>query len=257
MVPRTDGIPQPTGPRGDDGTMGLLKKIEKKLENAVEGLFAKGFKSKVEPVELGKKLSLAMINNKVVALKKVWAPNEFEITLSIVDSEQYESYKKELVHELADFLVQEASAEGLSMMGRPKLNFKSSEDLAKGQFEINVKMSEEQEKEISKTTDGATQLIPLSVVKVEATKHFIQVEPLMLRYDLKPGKTLIGRSSTNDISIADPALSRHHFEINIEEEEAIVRDLNTTNGTKINNKLIKSSIARNQNCLRVVIILGK
>jgi len=229
--------------------MGLLKKIEKKLESAVEGLFAKGFKSKVEPVELGKKLALAMINNKVVALKKVWAPNEFDITLSVADEAQYESYKKELLHELADFLVQEAMAEGLSMMGRPKLNFKSSEKLAKGRFEIEVRMSEELEKEISKTTDGATQLIPLAEIEAKLTKHYVQVEPSMLQYDLKIGKTLLGRSATNDITIADPALSRHHFEINVQGNEAVLRDLDTTNGTRINSKDVKSVVLKDKDVI--------
>ncbi|KKN25942.1 hypothetical protein LCGC14_0879720 [marine sediment metagenome] len=224
--------------------MGLLKKIEKKLENAVEGLFAKGFKSKVEPVELGKKMALAMMNNKVVALKKSWAPNEFEITLSKEDEAEYSSYQKGIVHELQDFLVQEATAEGLSMMGRPKIKFIKDEKLVRGQFRIEVKMSDEFVKEIEDTNDGATQMIPLEVLEQQKTKHILRLEPAGIQHNLKEGRNLIGRSNTNDIAIGDPSLSRQHLEIYLENEEAILNDLNSTNGTSINGQEVKSQILK-------------
>lgn len=229
--------------------MGLLKKIEKKLESAVEGIFAKGFKSKVEPVELSKKVALAMLNNKIVALKKVWAPNDFIISLSPADDKEYGSYKTELMHELQDFLIQEATAEHLSMIGRPKINFRKDKNLAKGQFDIQVKISEELKKEISETKDGATQLIPLEIVEEKTVKHFIQLEPTMLQYDLKEGKNSLGRSTANDISIADPSLSRHHLEFQINGDEVILKDLNSTNGTLLNSEEVKSAILKDKDVI--------
>jgi hypothetical protein len=229
--------------------MGILKKIEKKLESAVEGLFAKGFKSKVEPVELAKKMSLAMVNNKIVALKKVWAPNDFKVFLSSADEEQFVSYQKEIIHELQDFLVKEAIAADLTMGSRPKITFEQAENLAKGQFSIDVKLSEELEKEINITKDGATQIIPIEQIKPKLTRHFIQLDSSMFQYDLKPGKNLVGRSSTNDISIADPSLSRHHLEIFVDEKEIVLKDLGSTNGTKVNGEIIKSAILKDKDII--------
>lgn len=225
--------------------MGLLKKIEKKLENAVEGLFAKGFKSKVEPVELGKKMASAMFNNKVVALKKVWAPNEFEISLSSTDDEQYKAYKNELLHELQDYLVKEAATENLSMIGRPKIVFNKDVTLEKGQFYIDVKLSEELKKEIGDTKDGATQLIPIELPQEEPGRHFIQLDPSMIQYGLKEGENKIGRSTTNEITISDPSLSRHHIKIVIEGNKAVLEDLGSTNGTQVNNKQARSIVLHN------------
>lgn len=227
----------------------MLKKIEKKLENAVEGIFAKGFKSKVEPVELGKKVALAMLNHKIVALKKVWAPNDFVISLSPTDDKEYSSYKTELIHELQDFLIQEATAEHLSMLGRPKIKFRKDKNLAKGQFDIKVKISDELKKEISETKDGATQLIPLELPEQKTAKHFIQLEPTMLQYDLKEGKTMLGRSTSNDIAVADPSLSRHHLEFYINEEEALLKDLGSTNGTMLNGKGVKSAVLKDKDVI--------
>jgi len=229
--------------------MGFLKKIEKKLENAVESLFAKGFKSKVEPVELGKKMALAMVNNKVVALKKVWAPNEFDVSLSPDDDEEYNNYKKELVHELQDYIVKEAAKEDLSIVGRPKIIFKKDDNLKRGQFNIEVKLSEKLKEEISDTKDGATQLIPIDLPKVGEGRHYIQLEPTMIQYDLKDGKNMIGRSTTNDIAISDPSLSRHHIQIVVEGKEAVLEDLGSTNGTQVNGKKTKNIILKDNDVI--------
>lgn len=230
--------------------MGLLRKIEKKLENAVENIFAKGFKSKVEPVELGKKMALAMLNNKVVALKKSWAPNEFKVSLSSDDNQQYQAYQKEMTHELQDYLIQEATTEGLSMLGRPKISFIEEKSLAKGQFKIGAKLSEELAKEISQVKDGATQLIPLEEIKAVKTKHLLELQTAKIKYDLKEGSTVVGRSTTSDITIGDPALSRKHFEVFVEADEAIVKDLDSTNGTKVNNKEIKSLVLKEDDMIK-------
>ena len=224
--------------------MGILKKIEKKLENAVEGIFAKGFKSKVEPVELGKKMALEMMNKKVVALKKSWAPNEFKVSLSMEDEAEYNSYQQGLVHELQDFLVQEATAEGLSMIGRPRIDFVEDKKLSKGQFRIQVKISDEVAKEIEGTSNGATQLIPIELIEEKKTKHILHLEPAGIQYSLKEGRTLIGRSKTNDIAIADPSLSRNHFEIFLDNNEAVLNDSNSTNGTNVNGQEVKSQILK-------------
>ena len=57
-------------------------------------------------------------------------------------------------------------------------------------------------------------------------------------YELKSGKTSIGRAFTNDIVVEDAAASRHHAEIRIDETEKKISivDLDSTNGTFINHE---------------------
>ena len=54
------------------------------------------------------------------------------------------------------------------------------------------------------------------------------------KYSLAQNSTLIGRSSKVDIQIDEDSISRNHAVIENYGEEIVVRDLNSTNGTYVN-----------------------
>ena len=55
---------------------------------------------------------------------------------------------------------------------------------------------------------------------------------------LKTARTVIGRGSDADITIADAGTSRKHVEILWDGERAMVRDLKSTNGTMLDGRKI-------------------
>jgi class 3 adenylate cyclase len=63
------------------------------------------------------------------------------------------------------------------------------------------------------------------------------------RFELKPGKLSIGRSSENEISITDPSASRKHAELVFDPTtlRVSVVDLNSTNGTYVNRQRIQGA----------------
>lgn len=64
-------------------------------------------------------------------------------------------------------------------------------------------------------------------------------------------KISIGRKSDNTIPIDNPTVSGHHCEVFLEEDRYQVRDLGSTNGTRINNKEIKEAKLRPKDILQV------
>ncbi len=56
--------------------------------------------------------------------------------------------------------------------------------------------------------------------------------------ELKEGLNRIGRNPENDISIPEPSISSFHCEIQVAEIATSIRDLNSTNGTFINQKQV-------------------
>ena len=60
---------------------------------------------------------------------------------------------------------------------------------------------------------------------------------------LDADETLIGRDSTSQIRLADDTISREHAFISYDETEAswVVEDLQSSNGTKLNGKRVRSA----------------
>ena len=70
-------------------------------------------------------------------------------------------------------------------------------------------------------------------------------------HDLKVDKTTIGRVEDNLFQIAEPSVSSHHCEVLLRGSEVIVRDLNSTNGTRVNGLRIVETKLQNGDQVRV------
>ena len=64
-----------------------------------------------------------------------------------------------------------------------------------------------------------------------------------MSYPLESEETIIGRNPTTDITLLDEGISREHALILYDEPEDayVVEDLQSTNGTKVNGKRIRSA----------------
>jgi len=63
-----------------------------------------------------------------------------------------------------------------------------------------------------------------------------------MTYALSSDETLIGRNPTTDITLLDEGISREHALIlwDSDTDEYVVEDLQSTNGTKVNGKAVRS-----------------
>ncbi len=64
-----------------------------------------------------------------------------------------------------------------------------------------------------------------------------------MRYGLLSEETIIGRNPTTDITLLDEGISREHALLlyDVEERTHSIEDLQTTNGTKVNGKRVRSA----------------
>ena len=58
--------------------------------------------------------------------------------------------------------------------------------------------------------------------------------------ELHTDRTTIGRVEDNTFQIADPSVSSHHCEVHLRGSEIFIRDLNSTNGTYLNEELLET-----------------
>jgi hypothetical protein len=64
------------------------------------------------------------------------------------------------------------------------------------------------------------------------------------RFRLEDGRTVVGRTSECTCVVADPSLSRRHFELWPEEKEWHVQDLQSRNGIAVNGTVVRHAVVR-------------
>ena len=95
-----------------------IKGFEQRLENAVEGTFARLFKTSLSPVELGRKLVREMDQQRRVGVDgRSMMPNQFDFLLSPKDHESLGDVDVSLRRELAEAAREHGRAEGCTFVG--------------------------------------------------------------------------------------------------------------------------------------------
>jgi pSer/pThr/pTyr-binding forkhead associated (FHA) protein len=69
--------------------------------------------------------------------------------------------------------------------------------------------------------------------------------------ELHSDRTTIGRVEDNTFQIADPSVSSHHCEVHLRGSDIFIRDLNSTNGSFINNDKITEQVLKPGQILRL------
>ena len=243
--------------------MGFFKSIENKLEGLVEGGFGRAFKSSVQPVELAHKLAKEMGDHKTVGVSNVYVPNEFEIYLGADDYEHLTSFSDALKAELSNYVTAFAGREGWTLVAPPRIELYKDEDLRVGEFGIATRTVHAPPAEPAPAAAAAPPVVPPVAAPVPAPGPMIDQtvlydQPVRPRPEARPAAaatlrtpagiievretvTLIGRSRRSDVVVEDPNVSRQHAEIRREGDNYLIRDLGSTNGTRVNRRDIKQA----------------
>lgn len=119
--------------------MSILRDFEKRLEGAVEGFFARAFRSGLQPVELAKAIQRYEGNYQQVGVDAVFVPNVYRFTLSPADLERFSGFTRSLQRELADVARRTADEKGWSTQGPIRIEFERSDEIRVGTFELRGK----------------------------------------------------------------------------------------------------------------------
>jgi hypothetical protein len=227
--------------------MSVLRNLESKLAGLVEGTFSRAFKSEVRPVEIARKLTREMEENKVQSLSRTYAPNEYAVWLSPDDRKQFEGYERDLATELSGYLLEHARRERIALVTSPKISFKTDDRLRLGEFGIQARLvrpGDDDSQAPSQGDEGHTMVYTASDrLSQELREPDHRRGKARLRYEgktavLPSGGGVIGRSRECDVVLSDQNVSRKHAEVRPSGGKWIVKDLGSTNGVKVNGRRI-------------------
>ena len=190
-----------------------LQQFERRIERLVEGVFARAFRSGLQPVEIGRRLTREMDLHRTMAPKGILTPNEFIVVLSAADADRYAPIEAELVHELVSVARDHAAKEGYTFIGPVKVEVEVDDHLVQGTLEVEASMS--------------TATVGAAVITGDGRRVPVT----------ETGLT-IGRLPECDVAVSDRNVSRRHAQIRSVDGRYAVADLGSTNGTRVNGAII-------------------
>ena len=200
--------------------MGLIENFERRLERFVNGAFSKAFKSQIQPVEISSAIRAKMdAGAAVVDRDRILAPNEYKVQLSQADYSRLRPLGEQLVAEVQKQLQAHAKKQRYQFGGELTIEVEALPSLSVGQIQVSASNT---------------------AVQVKSVSWAPALDFGGKRYLLAKSQTTVGRDGAADIQVADSGLSRIHFAINWDGATATLEDLDSTNGTKLAGRLVKS-----------------
>jgi hypothetical protein len=190
-----------------------LQGFERRVERTVEDVFARAFKSKVKPIELGRRLCREMDDNRSIDVRgRTIVPNSFQFVLAPTDAEPFAEIHDALVKELIQAAHEHAADERYSFMGPVAIELHEDAEQPTGRFTCTARM-----------LDGASMPAQGTLVLTDGQRLAIAGAPIS-----------IGRLPDCDVQVHDSNVSRRHAEIRFVDGHHVVIDLQSTNGTRVN-----------------------
>jgi len=222
-----------------------VQRFERRLESAISGVFARTFRSAVQPVEIAAALERELDNNaQILSRDRRLVPNAFHVELAPSDLDRLAPYDSTLAKELSDQLRAHAEQQSYVFTGPVAIDFDGAEDLTTGRFRIR---SEAQAQVVAHSTH----------TQVRRARALLEVNGT--RQPLQPPGLVVGRGSDADLRINDPGISRRHVEFEVEPGQGrareqltiTVRDLGSTNGMLVDGHKITRAHLRDGSEVRI------
>ena len=210
--------------------MGVFDRVEKKLEGAVNGVFARAFKGDVQPVEITARLQRELDSEaKLLTRERRLVPNDFTVHLSKHDHDRLAPYSKMLNSEVIPQLDEYATGKGYIFNGPVTIDYALDESLPTGRFTVS-----------SAAVAGVDRTDP-STTGIRRASLVLEVNGI--RHPLNPPGLVIGRGTEADLRINDPGISRRHARIAVDGDgdyqQIVIEDLGSTNGIVIDGQRVR------------------
>jgi hypothetical protein len=227
--------------------VGALQGFERRLENLISGVFARAFRSAVQPVEISAALQREVDNNaQILSRDRRLVPNDFHVELARTDFDRLAPYDSAMANDMTSQLEEYAESQSYVFPGPVTLHYEVADDLTTGRFRIRSRA-------LAKVTGSDTR-----TTQVRAARAYLEINGT--RHPLRPPGLIVGRGSEAHVRINDPGVSRQHAEFAVVETGPAagrsqlrinVRDLGSTNGVLVDGHRVSSVPVRDGSTVTV------
>lgn len=227
--------------------MSGFQRFENRLEQMISGVFARTFRSAVQPVEIVAALNREVDNSaQILSRDRRLVPNSFTVELSETDHQRLGGLGPQLPRELTEMVREHAAEQSYVFTGPVNIALETSDELTTGRFRVRSRS-------VSPSSLASGDPTSTQVRRATAT---LEVNGEQL--PLAPPGVVIGRGNDADLRIDDPGVSRRHIEIRVEEAQEsggppriTVHDLGSTNGVSVNGRRVEQATLADGATIRV------
>lgn len=213
--------------------MNILRTFENNLEGAIDGLFARMFRSGLQPIELAKAIQRYQANYQQAGPNGAIVSNVFRFTLSPEDLDRFSSFTRSLQRELADVARATADERGWRTMGPIRIEFERSDDIKPGTFELRGKTESTAKNKGARPAPATPEPAPARRDNTRITVHAVEGADTGKTWTVER-EGLIGRLPECDVVLTGPSVSRRHARLVLTDGVWRIEDLGSTNGIKVN-----------------------
>jgi hypothetical protein len=233
--------------------MGVLQDFEKRLEGAVEGFFARAFRSGLQPLELAKAVQRYAEDHQHVTSDGVVVPNVYRVQVSHKDHERLSTFGASLPRELGEVVVSTSADRGWSLRGPVKIRVEAADEVRVGRYQLAGRVEavgdgarnrpapspqpmqtgggsdHDERAEIDRTmVVGA---VPRATFQLRVVSGASPVSA-----PVTGSRFVVGRLPSCSLTLDDTTVSREHAALVRRGDTWWAVDLGSTNGTKVNGR---------------------
>jgi FhaA, N-terminal domain/FHA domain len=222
-----------------------LAALERFFERLFERPTARFFRTRLQPVQLQRRIERAMESERLAATDRTLVPNRYTIHLNPDDVAAFGEFGSTLAAELADSALVFARAHRYTLVDRPRVELVSDPAVERADIVVKARFADPATgrsapggpAEHARDEDPATNTMVFTVPRPEAPRarlRLIQTGTPERVVELDGRTVTLGRATDNGLVLADGRVSRHHGRISVRRGTLVYTDLQSTNGSRVN-----------------------
>jgi len=219
--------------------MRSMSRVERFFERLVERPSARLFRTRLQPVQVLRRIERAMESGRGRRGGRDVAPDVFEVRLSPADLASL-GRADVVAGDLASGALAFARSRALALVDRPRVALRADEALVRGQIEVDAQISHAAPQ--PGPADAGTRVFEIPVPRVPAATLEVREPGRLSRRVTFAGPMRIGRSSECELAIRDPKASRQHARLHARDGVLVLSDLGSTNGTRVNGQRVREVV---------------
>ena len=237
------GAPGRTKPSGRLTAVRAMTRVERFFERLVERPSARLFKTRLQPVQVLRRIERAMDAERGADGRRGLVPDQFTVRLHSTDLAGLDP-ASEVAAELASGALSYARSHGYALRDRPRVTLLPDDTLRPGEAEVDAAVSPTSDPVAgTDPADGGTRVYEIPVVRGPNVELEIR-EPGQRprRIPVSGAPIHVGRGAECELVLRDSRVSRRHARLVARDGVLVLTDLGSTNGTMVNGHRVSEMV---------------